>query len=57
LEAESQGFAGASGLILRLLWSLLSRAFSGEVDPGSRQENASKQKLEPAPIQSERKGL
>src|SRR5258708_33877510 len=31
----------ASGFIL--MWSVSSRAFSSEVDPGSRQENASKQ--------------
>jgi hypothetical protein len=34
-----------------------SRAFSGEVDTGWREENASKQEIEPVPIQSERKRL
>jgi hypothetical protein len=33
------------------------RAFSSEVDTGSRQENASIKNLEPVPIPSERKGL
>jgi glutathione peroxidase len=34
-----------------------TKAFSSEVDTGSREENASKQKKSPVPIQSERKRL
>jgi len=62
LTAESQGFAVASGPILSLLLSLIlslpSRAFSSEVGSGSRKENASKQEAGASvPIQSERKRL
>jgi len=58
LTAESQGFAVASGLLLSLILSLPSRAFSSEVGSGSRKENASKQEAGASvPIQSERKRL
>jgi hypothetical protein len=60
LGAESQGFAVASSpissLLLSLVLSLPSRAFSSEMGSGSRKENASKQEARASvPIQSERR--
>jgi hypothetical protein len=47
----------ADGKFIRSSRGGAAKAFSGEVDTGSREENALNRKVEPVPIQSEQKWL